>query len=269
MMHPIQAFWWANTPNFGDGISQLVMSRVSGRAVELASPMDAEIFGIGSIMKAVRQGALGRRGDRKPWVWGSGVMSAMGKDFTKSVRFAAVRGPLTIERLGLPIDTPVGDPGLLAAELLDDQPERRAKIGVLLHFSQRMPRDLAKRLNKDGRFVRIRADWPNCVDVVRSIASCSHIMSSSLHGLIVADSLRVPSTWLEGYDIHADPTFKFHDYAMSVERDIGTPKPLQSIFDHAESLALSAAPLPHESGIARRTEDIRAAFPDELRGGRA
>jgi pyruvyltransferase len=266
---PLRAYWWNNAPNFGDGLSQLVLAKVSGRPIEHAAPPHAEVFAIGSIMSAVRQGALARRNENKPWVWGTGLMTPGKVDFQALIRVAAVRGPLTIQHLRLPLDTPMGDPGLLASDVVGVLPPPKGKIGIILHFSQRLPRDLAKKLNKDGRFVRIHAKKENCLDVVRSIASCSHIMSSSLHGLIVADSFRIPSTWLDGQGIHVDPTFKFRDYALSIGRDIGDPRPLRSVFEIAEDAKQGKVPLPYEEGLVRTIQEIRTCFPQELRASTA
>jgi hypothetical protein len=261
---PIRAYWWNDAPNFGDALSQQVIARMSGRPVHHAHPVRADIFGIGSIMKAVRRGGLANRPKVQPWVWGTGMLAPMRADFVADVRFCAVRGPLTIDLLGIHPDTPTGDPGLLARDLVEVAPEPNDRIGLILHHTQDLPDDLAGRVASDGRFVRIDVGAPDCLDVVRTIASCRHIMSSSLHGLIVADSFGIPSTWLEGYGIHRNPTFKFYDYALSVGRDLGRPKPLSAIIEIANDLPRLAGALPYEAGVARRVEQLRAAFPQDL-----
>jgi hypothetical protein len=261
---PIRAYWWNNAPNFGDGLSQHVIARMSGRRVRHAFPGRASIFGIGSIMAAVRRGGLAERAGGQPWVWGTGMLAPMRVDFTERVRFCAVRGPLTVDLLGIDPKTPTGDPGLLARDLIDQVPETGDRIGLILHHSQELPDDLSERLERDGRFVRIDVGEPDCLDVVRAIAACRHVMSSSLHGLVVADSLGVPSTWLQGYGIHKNPTFKFYDYALSVGRDLGRPRPLDAIIEIANDLPPKAGALPHEHGVARQAEQLRAAFPQEL-----
>jgi pyruvyltransferase len=261
---PIRAYWWNETPNFGDRLSQHVIARMSGRPVQHARPLRATIFGIGSIMGSVRRAGLADRPGERPWVWGTGMIAPMHADFVANVRFCAVRGPLTVDFLGIDPATPTGDPGLFACELIDGQTEPTDRIGLVLHHSQDLPQDLAARLAKDGRFVRISVGEPDCLDVVRLIAACRHVMSSSLHGLIVADSVGVPSTWLQGYGIHKSPTFKFYDYALSVGRDLGRPRPLDAIFEIANDLPRVAGALPHEHGVARQAARLRAAFPQEL-----
>jgi hypothetical protein len=56
----------------------------------------------------------------------------------------------------------------------------------------------------------------NIEDVINQILSCNYIISSSLHGLIVADAYNIPNMWIK-YDnkIKGDDT-KFHDYFESV-----------------------------------------------------
>jgi hypothetical protein len=54
-------------------------------------------------------------------------------------------------------------------------------------------------------------------DVIQDIAECEYIASSSLHGLIVADSLGIPCVRIllsEGIILGGD--FKFNDYYSSV-----------------------------------------------------
>lgn len=57
-------------------------------------------------------------------------------------------------------------------------------------------------------------------EVVHDIARCNMIASSSLHGLIVADSLGLPSIWLKLSDDVAGDGFKFHDYSSALDTEI-------------------------------------------------
>jgi hypothetical protein len=261
---PIRAYWWNDAPNFGDGLSQHVIALMSGRRVRHAFPGGASIFGIGSIMGAVRRAGLGGRTQGRPWVWGTGMLAPIRTDFVANVRFSAVRGPLTVEFLGIHPDTPTGDPGLLSRDLIDGPVDRHDRIGLVLHHSQTLPQDLADRVARDGRFDVIDVGAPDCLDVVRAIGACRHVMSSSLHGLVVADSLGVPSTWLQGFDIHKSPTFKFYDYALSVGRDLGRPQPLEAIFGIADALPREGGGLAHEIGVMRQADLLRSAFPQDL-----
>ncbi len=71
--------------------------------------------------------------------------------------------------------------------------------------------------------------------VVQQIASCSRIFSQSLHGLIVADALEVPSVWLEPSASMKGGSFKFEDYFTTMDA------PKQPLKFTAETIA-SAGP---------------------------
>lgn len=67
------------------------------------------------------------------------------------------------------------------------------------------------------------------LSVLKFIDESEFIYSSSLHGLICADSLGVPNTWIKVEKIHAHARFKFYDYALSVSRTLGAPISIEDV----------------------------------------
>ena len=60
--------------------------------------------------------------------------------------------------------------------------------------------------------------------LIRNVAQCENILSSSLHGLVLADSLGIPNRWLQAYGDVLGAGFKFRDYYSVYEID--RPEPL-------------------------------------------
>jgi len=57
------------------------------------------------------------------------------------------------------------------------------------------------------------------------------ILSSSLHGLIVADSYGIPNAWVRFSDNISGGSFKYLDYFASVGRDVQEPVRIESSED--------------------------------------
>jgi hypothetical protein len=106
----------------------------------------------------------------------------------------------------------LGDGGLLAS-LVFRPCRKRYKLGVIPHYSQ-ADQPVFAELEKLTDVKRIDiCDEPR--SVIQQIGQCEHILSSSLHGLIIADSLGVPNRWI---DVAGNSStilgngFKFRDY---------------------------------------------------------
>lgn len=64
--------------------------------------------------------------------------------------------------------------------------------------------------------------------MIKFIAKSKTILSSSLHGQVIADSLGVKNDWMNSNGIHRADRFKFYDYASAIARPINTPFPLET-----------------------------------------
>ena len=195
----------------------------------------------------------------KPLIWGTGLIGG-GRFKSSLLDFAAVRGPLTQTLLELG-PMPLGDPGLLASRLLDRAPKRTDKIGVVFHYAQTIPPDLLQRLTEDDRFSVINVQSRDPVSVVSAIASCRHVFSSSLYGLIVADAFGVPNTWLDPDGIRRFAVFRFHDYALSVRRLLNDPVKVAGLLAAADSLPSGIETVAYLKSVAERRADLLDSFP--------
>lgn len=219
--------YYAKLANMGDLLNVLIIRRCFGYQVERHSFLTGEMCAIGSCLAQytlhgsplmrLRQRINGLMRPRVS-VWGTGFINytdCEGKFFKRNMDFRAVRGELTrknVERMtGKKLDIPTGDAGILASELLDETPEKRYDIGIVPHICDLQdPAVGALAAQYENALVINVKDDP--LAVVEQIAQCRTVLSSSLHGLIVADSFGIPNRHLVFSDRPLGDGYKFDDY---------------------------------------------------------
>lgn len=229
---------YCNIPNMGDQLNTNMLEDLFDIKVRKANKKNVALYGIGSslpLLLLYRGQSLrtlfknlwciygkGRRSIFKPlYVWGTGFSSqAKTKQFGLLYRntiFLALRGQLSKERIERIIrkklDIPLGDGGLLAERWIGDI-EKKYQVGIIPHYNEQdapILEDL-KAYYKDSVIINLRE---SPAEVIKQIASCRYVLSSSLHGLIVADSYHIPNCHIKLYEfgerIRTDG-FKFKDY---------------------------------------------------------
>jgi hypothetical protein len=232
------------------------------------------VLAIGSIIK------FAKAGDR---VWGAGCPSA-DHVIQPEARFHAVRGPLTrrmVLEAGGECPPVYGDPAwLLPLVYPGRKPRKTHRLGLIRHFTHR---DRAIALGEDVREIEIiRAGKPGIEAFLDEMLSCEAIVSSSLHGVIIANAYGIPArlaTFLDAdRQIHGDG-MKFDDYFLSIGRrdvqplDLGGIERLEGRFaarcrdnpEHGIDLEalLESAPFAVSPGIleAARREKALAGAP--------
>ncbi|WP_296419328.1 polysaccharide pyruvyl transferase family protein [Pseudooctadecabacter sp.] len=260
---PLRLFWYRKEANFGDGISAEIVSHVSGRDVRWSGHASCEMYALGSLMRSVATHQIApRETGRKPFIWGTGTMTGL-KDlsFLNHVRVALLRGPITAALLQRE-DRVFGDTGLLIADAAGEAPRRDDIVGLVPHMHYADDPRLRKIAADNPRIklIDVRDEVP--MRVVREIASCSHIISQSLHGLVTADAFGIPNTWLDPMGIHAAATLKFYDYAAGIGRALQPPITAAEI--EATANAAPTGDLPYVEGILQAKEALYASFPRGL-----
>lgn len=222
-MAPIRLYYFKRKDggrNFGDDLSPRIVAAVTGRAVEHARLVDADMAAIGSILDRVLRHRKWRllRGRFTPLrLWGSGFISEGPVRSGWGLAPLAVRGPLTRDRFGLGQDLPLGDPGLLFRDLVPDLPRPSHGWGVVPHYGDEgspLVDALCARLGA----VRIPVSGDDPLAVLRAIAGCERIVSSSLHGLIAADAFGIPNWRVSFGQELKGGDFKFRDYGLAIGR---------------------------------------------------
>lgn len=224
--------------NFGDELSPRVVAEVSGRRTRWADPRSAMVTGIGSVLEHLA--AV----DGSGAIWGAGLRHAGSAPVEwasrRPSRFLAVRGVLTRDALALDASTPLGDPGLVVRALYRRSTRPRG-IVVVPHFLAFKSSD-ARRQMAAARSLGMRVLPPSASygRICDEVSRAELVLSSSLHGMVVADALDCP-VQLVSFGRTLEPSFKFTDYQsvfglsatfMSFADDI-LPARVSDVFDRA------------------------------------
>jgi len=221
----VKAYWWDDptkvSSNFGDALAPYLLKHFSGIKTEWSPIAKAKVVSIGSVLEHIPPSYNG-------FILGSGRLLSTGlsvvwghtkdKINLSNAKIISLRGPLSAR--GLPGCSKIlfGDPGLLADELVGEQ-EKLYDLGIVPHWSDRelVPRFLG--MNIKGDIKVIRPDG-NPLTVVKQIGQCRRVVTSSLHGIIVADAFGNIPRRLEISSTMSDPKeggdFKFRDYHASI-----------------------------------------------------
>lgn len=197
-------------PNLGDELSPYLVRKLSGREVRRveAETQPSALFAIGSI--------IGRTRFPSQVVWGSGFISGMGKLKTQPI-CTAVRGPLTLARLGLERNIPVGDPALLMPDIY--RPEgvgQDIDIGIIPHHIDLADFQARFRPDDPDSHLVLKIATADVEGFIDQLLRCRFVFSSSLHGMILAHAYGIPALWMELSDKVIGGGYKFRDYFLSV-----------------------------------------------------
>lgn len=202
----VKTFWWKGVPNFGDLLTPLLLTHFSNVEAEWAPASQANLFGVGSIIDLI------------PRDW-SGVILGSGKlrpntEFKQSHRkqILALRGTLTAK--GIKGNFALGDPGLLANELVRVE-TKKYELGIIPHWSDKELLLRPEFMKFNPKIINPRSDP---LEVIKTIGECRKIVSSSLHGLIIADSFGIPRRfeYAKQFDKEGG-LFKFQDYSSAIK----------------------------------------------------
>jgi len=211
-------YWYRGSINFGDLLTPSLMKYYgflpcySARPIKEAGKSN-DIVGIGSILGRVHH-------EFKGIILGSGTMFNEPRVLPNAL-FLAVRGELTKKLYQCSDSTVLGDPGLLADRLLTSIPPKKYRLGICLHESEL---DHELHIGKFDTDTNTKIIDPRRYpgDVLRDIAECEYIASSSLHGLIVADSFGIPCARIllsEGLISGGDVKFDDYDSSIGIRRN--------------------------------------------------
>lgn len=192
--------------NIGDVISPFILEYFTDYKAEYVSSIDSnKLLMVGSFLEMVREGdtVLGT-GSNKPTIM---------LDAPRDVNFLSVRGPLT-RKLIVNAEVPeiYGDPALLLPLMYFPKVEKRKKTSLIPHY-------IDKPLF-DKNIIDIEQNWKTFVD---ELLACEEIISSSLHGIVIAEAYGIPATWAIWSNKIMGGDFKYQDYFLGTGRDFQKP----------------------------------------------
>lgn len=213
------------------------------------------LYTIGSILLIGHQDAT---------IWGSGILMGEPDNFIwsrnryRQLDVRCVRGPLTMKRLkenGIDVsDCKIGDPGVLMPLVYQPSKETKRDFGILIHMSQMDDSEHKKEYEKySSHIIDIMTDdYQKTID---EICSCDFVISSTLHGIIIAESYGIPAILLERFEFD---DFKYMDYYLSTgreEKDIPIAESIEA------AIAMEKPAVPDLSGLQN---NLLTSFPVDL-----
>lgn len=210
-------FYWDDKANFGDEIGPWLIEKISKRTVNNIRKNKNEVglMTVGSIVQQIDRPGM--------TIWGSGIIREFGKAKSlelselKPKTITAVRGRLTRDylknKLGWDVPEIFGDPALLMPRYFNPP---KLKYGVTLcphyvHYAA-----FKESLGEQFEVIDVTTGVES---VVSKIAGSTTVLSSSLHGIIIAQAYGIPWVWIRVDDAHlVGGDFKFEDFFSILDR---------------------------------------------------
>lgn len=217
----LNMYWWEGRPNFGDVIGPWLGELITGRPVVNVKGKKNPDHGIVSV------GSLLNHLDAPGYsVWGTGLIEPLTTaDISRLVSrvpatISAVRGEKTraelIGKLGWDVPEVYGDPAMLLPEFYSSSSiSLPNEIAFCPHYAHAkgVPADH----NHGYNFVDISQTPSSVIDTISNSRVC---ISSSLHGIIIAQAYGVPWVWLRAADSGlVGDKFKFFDFFSGIGVD--------------------------------------------------
>lgn len=240
--------YFNTSSNFGDQLNLYILQRLFGLNIKHSHFKNANLIAIGSVLEQATSCKQIFK-FKQVKIWGTGFIDEKffkKEYFKKNTNILALRGKYTKNRVeeifNKKINCPLGDPGLLASELLETIPEKKYKVGIVLHYVDRNSSFIKNIRLKDYKLIDITK---NPIHILNEIAQCEVILSSAMHGLIAADSLNIPNQWIKLNNLLYGGDYKFKDYysvfehkpkAINLENEIITSNTIEKIKKNYQNL---------------------------------
>lgn len=253
-LHYYHADWQDGVDcNLGDYLSEIVvrwMCEKKNVKFDKKISKTKHLYAIGSILQMGYQNAT---------VWGTGFAFDI-----KGIRaiphklrrldIRCVRGPetrKTLIRMGIDCPKYFADPAVLMPLIYQPLKVEHRDYLVIPHFS--MEKEISRKCGKEHILSMNTTDYRSVID---QICSAEKVISSSLHGIILAESYGVPAVFYQ--DRKQRFNYKYIDWYRSTGR-----KEFKTVFSVEEGNNVSMI-LPKEKRIQQMQKMLIDRFPSEL-----
>lgn len=253
----ISTFYYTGCVNFGDLLTPLLLYSY-GFTPYLLKNTNAtskkkvtEMVSVGSILGIVDDSYDGL-------ILGSGFGKESEACEFKNAHVLALRGELTRRLLRCENGMVLGDPGLLAFRLSSKKVDPKYALGIIVHYVE-LERDIHKQKFSCLRDSRVKLIDPrrNPKSVINDVLACENILSSSLHGLIVADSFGIPNARVQLFEsLILGGDFKFEDYYSA----LGVPHKKHIINSEESFDMLMEYPVKPSTTVGKCQERLHSVF---------
>ena len=235
----IRLFWWnekiiqdKTKENYGDVLGPYLVEKISRKEVVFAWPKKFSIIDyfnpiyvtIGSVLSNVNHKCI---------VWGSGIISL---DIPiKNAKFLAVRGPQTrkfLLDLGYEVPEIYGDPALLLPRYYNPNVTKIYTYGIAPHYNDW---DKVSLWFSNRNDILIIDMMTNDIEFkTNEFLQCERIISSSLHGVIIAHAYGIPAVWQKFSNKVFGDDIKYQDYFESVNLKYYQPGIQEKMYSETE-----------------------------------
>lgn len=200
----VAAAWAASLArrNLGDSVARFLLSNLlPQKIVQVPLRMPGKLLSVGSVLDRALPGDI---------CWGTGTLSDK-RLLLPGVEILAVRGPRTASLVReTAVPNIYGDPALLLPKLFMPKQGKKFSLSVVPHYMDFASVKSNWRPDRSTTLVDVsRLSWRTAVE---EIVSSEVVISSSLHGLIIAEAYGVPAVWVTFSDQVVGGVHKFLDY---------------------------------------------------------
>ena len=238
--------------NLGDYLSEVIvrwLCEKNGILFEKKIPERKHLYAIGSILQMGYQNAT---------VWGTGFAFELGKlrafpHRRRNLDIKCVRGPLTrntLIQLGFNCPEIYGDPGVLMPMIYRPREAAHMDYVIIPHYSVE-----DKTRSEYGTDRIISMNTKDYASVIDRICASDKVISSSLHGIILAEAYGIPAVFYQ--DREQRFNYKYEDWYQSTGRS------LNHICMSVEEAIKLESSVPSEV-IERLQNNLLLSFPIEL-----